>query len=71
MAIYTMQTRKENRTCLCCGKKFEIEPYIDQDFCNGCFPIVVKETFKKENGNLTCKELREKIRNIILKGETK
>ena len=69
--IILMPIKKEIRTCLCCGEKFEIEPYINQDFCNRCFPIVVRETFKKENGNLTCEELKEKIRNIIRKGEMK
>ena len=59
---------KEIRKCLCCGNEFTVEPFVVQDFCNRCFPIVVKEIFNKENGNLTCKELREKIKNII-KGE--
>lgn len=50
---------------------FIIMPIIEQDFCDRCFPIVVRETFKKENGNLTCEELREKIKNIIQNGEMK
>lgn len=54
-----------SRMCLCCGKEFKIKSYIEQDFYDNCFPIVARETFKKENRNLTCEELREKIKNII------
>ena len=66
-----MPIEKQNRKCLCCGKEFKVESFVEQDFCNRCFPIVVRETFKKENGNLTCEQLKEKIRNIIQNGEMK
>lgn len=63
--LMPLKITKQKRYCLCCGKSFETEPYIVQDFCNRCFPIVARETFKKENGNLTCKELIEKIKRIM------
>lgn len=37
-----MPIEKQNRKCLCCGKEFEVEPFIEQDFCDRCFPIVVR-----------------------------
>ena len=64
-SILPLKISKQKRYCLCCGKSFEVEHYIVQDFCNRCFPIVAKETFKKENGNLTCKELIKKIKRIM------
>lgn len=57
--------RKEKRKCLCCGKQFEVYPYIIQDFCNSCYPIVCKAVFDKSNDNLTCKQLVDKLRKEI------
>lgn len=53
--------RNEKRTCLCCGKQFEVPFYTIQDFCDRCYPIVCKAVFDKSNGNLTCKQLVDKI----------
>ncbi len=53
------------KTCPCCGDTFLTMPYDYQLFCNRCFPVVAKEVFKPENGNLTIKEVKEKIRNEL------
>lgn len=55
----------EKRTCLCCKNTFWIEPFIEQEFCNRCFPIVCREVFDKNNGSLTIEELKEKIQTKI------
>lgn len=68
--IVIMPVTKIKKKCLCCGKEMEIEPYIEQDFCDRCFVIVCREVFNKENDNLTIKELREKVGKIIENGET-
>jgi hypothetical protein len=68
--IVIMPVTKIKKKCLCCGKEMEIEPYIEQDFCDRCFVIVCQEFFNKENDNLTIKELREKVGKIIENGET-
>lgn len=68
--IVFMPVTKIKKKCLCCGKEMEIEPYIEQDFCDRCFVIVCREVFNKENDNLTIKELREKVGKIIENGET-
>ncbi|MBO7518622.1 MAG: hypothetical protein J6T31_05880 [Methanobrevibacter sp.] len=57
--------RKEKRNCLCCGKQFEVEPFIIKDFCNRCYPIVCKEVYDESNGKLTCKQLVDKINKEI------
>ena len=59
---------KELRCCLCCGKTFETYPYIVQDFCDRCYMVAVKEVFNKENGNLTCEEVKAKIKEKISEG---
>lgn len=68
--IVIMPVTKIKKKCLCCGKEIEIEPYLEQDFCDRCFVIVCREFFNKENDNLTIKELREKVGKIIENGET-
>lgn len=68
--IDVMPVTKIKKKCLCCGKEMEIEPYIEQDFCDRCFVIVCREFFNKENDTLTIKELREKVGKIIENGET-
>ena len=68
--IYVMPVTKIKKKCLCCGKEMEIEPYIERDFCDRCFVAICREFFNKENGNLTIKELREKVGKIIENGET-
>lgn len=55
----------ESRTCLCCGEKFMVSPFIEQDLCCRCYLVVVKQLFNKENDNLTIKELKEKIKNEL------
>lgn len=54
--------KKISRECLNCRTEFFIEPYVEQDFCNKCFPIVCKAVFEESNDNLTCKQLVEKLR---------
>ena len=53
------------KKCLCCGNEMELEPYIEQDFCDRCFYIVCREVFNKANDGLTVAEVKEKIRRII------
>lgn len=53
------------KKCLCCGNEMELEPYIEQDFCDRCFYIVCQEVFNKANDGLTVAEVKEKIRRII------
>jgi hypothetical protein len=57
--------KKIKKKCLCCGKEMELEPYIEQDFCDRCFLIVCREVFNKANNDMTVKEVRERIRRII------
>lgn len=54
--------KKIKHKCLCCGREFELEPYIEQDFCNGCFPIVCREVFNRANDEITVKEIKEIIK---------
>lgn len=68
--IIVMPVTKIKKKCLCCGKEMEIEPYIEQDFCDRCFVVVCREVFNKENDSLTAKEIREKIGKIIENKET-
>ena len=56
---------KIKKKCLCCGNEMELEPYIEQDFCDRCFYIVCREVFNKANDGLTVAEVKEKIRRII------
>ena len=56
---------KVRKRCLCCGEEMEIFPYIEQDFCDICFPIVCREVFNKSNDRMTVKEVKERIRRII------
>jgi hypothetical protein len=58
---------KIKRKCLCCGKEMELEPYIEQDFCNRCFIIVCREVFNKANDGMTVEEVRERIKRNIEK----
>ena len=65
--IQIIKFKKEKRCCLCCGKTFEIEPYVVQDFCDRCYPIVCRAVFNDFNSNLTCTELINKIKKEISK----
>lgn len=56
---------KEIRKCKCCGNSFEVDWYIEQDFCDRCYPILVKELFNPENGKLTCKEFVKKMKKEV------
>ena len=39
---------KIKKKCLCCGEEMELYPYVEQDFCDICFPVICKEVFNKE-----------------------
>ena len=56
---------KIKKKCLCCGEEMELEPYIEQDFCGRCFPIVCREVFAKANDGMTVAEVKERIRRNI------
>lgn len=43
----------------------EVEPYIEQDFCDRCFIVVCREAFNKANDGMTVKEVRERIKRNI------
>ena len=53
------------KKCLCCGNEMELEPYIEQDFCDRCFYIVCREVFNKANDRMTVEEVKERIRRNI------
>ena len=53
------------KKCLCCGNEMELEPYIEQDFCDRCFYIVCREVFNKANDRMTVEEVKERIRRTI------
>ena len=55
------------KKCLCCGKEMELEPYIEQDFCDRCFYIVCREVFNKANDGMTVEEIKERSRKNIEK----
>ena len=57
--------RKQERACLCCGETFYEYPYIEQEFCDRCYPVVTRVVFDKDNGNLTCNQVKEKIRKEL------
>ena len=40
----------------------KVEWYIEQDICDRCYPILVRELFDRENNELTCKEFIKKMR---------
>lgn len=65
--IVARPMKKIKKKCLCCGKEMELKPYIEQDFCNRCFPIVCREVFNKVNDGMTVEEVKERIRRIIEK----
>ena len=52
------------KKCLCCGKVMKLNLIEDKDFCDRCFVIVCREVFNKANGNMTAKELRERIAEL-------
>lgn len=56
---------KIKKKCLCCGEEMEIYPYIEQDFCDICFPVICREVFNKENDRMTVKEVKEKISRLL------
>ena len=51
--------------CKCCGNSFEDEWWSEQDFCNRCYPVLVRELFNPENDKLTCKEFVNKMKIIL------
>ena len=63
--IVVRPIEKIKKKCLCCKNEMELEPYIEQDFCDRCFYIVCREVFNKANNGLTVAEVKEKIRRII------
>lgn len=56
---------KIKKKCLCCGCEFSVEPWIIKDFCDRCYPVVVKEVFDKNNDNLTVDQLKNKIKEKL------
>ena len=32
---------KIKKKCLCCGEEMELYPYVEQDFCDICFPVIL------------------------------
>ena len=65
MGFEVSKIEEIEKVCLCCGQTFKAMPYVVQDFCNRCYPVVAREVFKPENGELTIEEIREKIRNEL------
>lgn len=63
--IVVRPMEKIKKKCLCCGKEMELEPYIEQDFCDRCFIVVCREVFNKANDGMTVEEVKERIRRII------
>lgn len=63
--LIAIPMEKIKRKCLCCGKEMELEPYIEQDFCDRCFIVVCREVFNKANDGMTVEEVKERIRRII------
>ena len=45
----------------------ELYPYVEQDFCDICFPVICREVFNKENDRMTVGEVKEKIRKILIR----
>lgn len=62
--VISKSIQNEFRICKCCGNEFTVPLFVEQDFCNKCYPIIIKELFKSENGNLTCNEFIKKMKNI-------
>ena len=58
---------KIKKKCLCCGEEMELYPYVEQDFCDICFPVICREVFNKENDRMTVGEVKEKIRRILIR----
>ena len=63
--VISKSFENEFRICKCCGNEFTVPLFIEQDFCNRCYPIFVKELFNHENDELTCKEFVKKMKNKI------
>ena len=59
------KVKDETRICKCCGEEFTVPSFVESEFCNRCYPIVVKELFNPENDKLTCKEFVEKMKNKV------
>ena len=57
--------QNEFRICKCCGNEFTVPLFIEQDFCDRCYPFLVRELFNSENDKLTCKEFVNKMKNKI------
>lgn len=62
--MYISNTRIKKK-CLCCGNEIELFLYEDRDFCDRCYIVICREVFNKANGNMTIKEIRERIRKNI------
>ena len=69
--IVVRPIEKIKKKCLCCGKEMEIFPYVEQDFCNRCFPIVCREVFNKANDDITPKSFGEKVLEYLWNDVTK
>ena len=65
--VITSPILKIKKKCLCCGEEMELYPYVEQDFCDICFPVICREAFNKENDRMTVGEVKEKIRRILIR----
>lgn len=57
---------KIKKKCLCCGCEISVFPWIIQDFCDRCYPVVLQEVFDKNNDNLTVEKLKNKIKEKLM-----
>ena len=64
--VETRLNIKIKKKCLCCGCEISVDPWIIQDFCNRCYPVVMKEVFDKNNDNLTVEQLKNKINEKLM-----
>lgn len=60
-----MEIKNIKKKCLCCGCEISVSPWIIQDFCNRCYPVVLQEVFDKNNDNLTVEQLKNKIQEKL------
>lgn len=58
----TSYPSKIEKKCLNCKSTFLIESTAEQDFCDKCYSLVCRAVFDKQNSNLTCQQLVEKLR---------
>lgn len=64
----TQNIGPKEKECPCCGKKFYIEPFVEQPLCNACYKISVKMLFSGNYDNLTATEFKKAVREKILEG---